>query len=131
MPGSPKRGGERHGGVNTAAAPHAPGDVSVARGNFYLSREICETYLPGVLSVALMVRDEEVMIVPLIGQSAGGLLLKQRNARGDRVIHAQEFFRSRNLPEEFEARTVPVRWSREAAALAVGGLLVDVRVRNR
>jgi len=115
--------------VNTADALHAPADVSVARGNFYLSREICETYLPGVLSVALLVRDEEVMIVPLIGQSVGGLLLKQRNARGDRVIHAQEFFRSRNLPEELEARTVPVRWSREAAALVVSDLLVDVRVR--
>jgi hypothetical protein len=115
--------------VNAADPTRTPGEVSIARGNVYLSREICETYLPGVLSVALMVREEEVMIVPLIGQSAGGLLLKQRNARGDRVIHAQEFFRSRNLPEEFEARSVPVRWSREAAALVIGGLLVDVRVR--
>lgn len=109
--------------MNDAAAPPAPAAVSVARGNFYLSRELCDTYLPGVLSVALLVRDEEVMIVPLIGQSAGGLLLKQRNARGDRVIHAQEFFRNRNLPEAFEPRTVPVRWSREAAALVVAGLL--------
>jgi hydrogenase maturation protease len=107
----------------------APAEVSIARGNFYLSREICETYLPGVSSVALLVRDEEIMIVPLIQQSAGGLLLKQRNARGDRVIHAQEFFRSRSLPEEFEVRSVPVRWSAEAAALVVGGLLVDMRVR--
>jgi hypothetical protein len=82
-----------------------------------------------VSSVALLVRDEQIMIVPLIQQSAGGLLLKQRNARGDRVIHAQEFFRSRNLAEEFEVRSVPVRWSAEAAALVVGGLLVDMRVR--
>jgi hypothetical protein len=50
------------------------------------------------------------------------LLLKQRNARGDRVIHAQEFFRSRNLPEQIESRSVPARWSAEAAALIVSGL---------
>jgi hypothetical protein len=107
--------------VNTAHASHVPVEVCVARGNFYLSREICDTYLPGVLSVALLVREEQVMIVPLIQQSAGGLLLKQRNARGDRVIHAQEFFRSRNLPEEFEMRAMPAHWSSEAAALAVCG----------
>jgi hypothetical protein len=114
--------------MNGAERVCTPHEVSVARGNFYLSREICETYLPGVQSVAVLVRDEEVMIVPLIPQSAGGLLLKQRNARGDRVIHAQEFFRSRHLPEEFEVRSVPVRWSSESAALVVDGLLVDVRV---
>jgi len=97
-------------------------EVVVARGNFYLSREVCESYLPGIASVALLARDDEVMIVPLTRDSAGGLLLKQRNARGDRVIHAQEFFRSRNLPEQIESRSVPARWSAEAAALIVSGL---------
>ncbi len=115
--------------MNTVATTREPHEVSVARGNLYLSREICETYLPGVLAVALLMRDEEIMIVPLIQPSAGGLLLKQRNARGDCVIHAQEFFRSRDLPEEFEARSAPVHWSSEAAALVVRGLLGDVRVR--
>jgi hypothetical protein len=97
-------------------------EISVARGNLYLPREICDTYLPGVASVALLLRDGQVMIVPLSQQSAGGLLLKQRNARGDRVIHAQEFFRSKDLPEDFESRTMPVYWSRESAALVVSGL---------
>jgi hypothetical protein len=100
----------------------AAAEISVVRGNLYLTREICDKYLPGVASVALLMRDEEVLIVPLIQQSAGGLLLKQRNARGDRVIHAQEFFRNAGLPEEFESRTVPVHWSRESAALVVAGL---------
>jgi len=59
------------------------------------------------------------MIVPLIRESAGGLLLKQRNARGDRVIHAQEFFRHYNLPEEAEPRALRAHWSRERAAVVV------------
>lgn len=96
----------------------------MARGNFYLPREICEAYLPDAASVALVLRDGEVMIVPLTREAAGGLLLKQRNARGDRVIHAQEFFRNKNLPEEFEARTMPVYWRSDSAALVVDGLKV-------
>jgi hypothetical protein len=77
---------------------------------------------PGIVSVALLLRDDEVMIVPLTGQSAGGLLLNQRNARGDRVILAQECFRNRDFPEEFEMRTVPVYWRQDSAALIVRGL---------
>jgi hypothetical protein len=57
--------------------------------------------------------------VPLIRDSAGGLLLKQRNARGDRVIHAQEFFRHCDLPEDAEPRTLRAQWSRDRAALVV------------
>jgi hypothetical protein len=110
--------------LNAAYTRGNPPEVSVARGNFYLSREICDTYLPGVESVALLVRDDEVMIVPLARQSAGGLLLKQRNARGDRVIHAQEFFRAKNLPEDFELRKMPVHWSPRSAALVVSGLTI-------
>jgi len=94
-------------------------EIAVGRGNFYLPREICETYLPGVAAVAVLLRDGEVMIVPLIQQSAGGLLLKQRNSRGDRVIHAQEFFRSHDLAEDFALRSIPVHWSQEFAALVV------------
>lgn len=93
----------------------------IARGNFYLTREICDTYLPGILSVALIARDGVVLIVPLTKDSAGGLLLKQRNARGDRVLHAQEFLREKGYPEEFEPRTAMVRWKPESAALAIEG----------
>jgi hydrogenase maturation protease len=100
----------------------AQANISVARGNLYLPKEICDAYLPGVESVALLMRDGQVMIMPLTQQSAGGLLLKQRNARGDRVIHAQEFFRSRELAEDFDMRTVPVHWNQESAALVVSGL---------
>jgi hydrogenase maturation protease len=93
--------------------------VSVAKGNFYLSRELCDAWLSGVASVALLMQGEDVMIVPLIRDSAGGLLLKQRNARGDRVIHAQEFFRHCNLPEDAEPRTLRAHWSCDRAALVV------------
>jgi len=96
-------------------------EISIAQGNLYLSRELCETYLRGAVSVALLAREQNVLIVPLTQQSGGGLLLKQRNARGDRVIHAQEFFRDQGFLEDFEERSAAVLWSSEAAALVVSG----------
>jgi hypothetical protein len=102
-----------------------PQEIIVAQGNFYLPREICDTYLRGVVSVALLLRGNDVLIVPLTPQSGGGLLLKQKNARGDRVIHAQEFFRDKGLLEDFEQRVVAVAWSSEKAALVVTGLQGD------
>lgn len=96
--------------------------VVVAHGSFYLSRELCDTYFRGVESVALLAREQNVLIVPLTQQSGGGLLLKQRNARGDRVIHAQEFFRDKGFLEDFEERSASVHWSRESAALVITGL---------
>lgn len=96
--------------------------VSVVRGNLYLTRETCDSYLPGIQSVALIAREEMVMIVPLTQESGGGLLLKIRNAHGDRVIHAQEFFRAQGLVEDFQERAVPVHWSNELAALVVAGI---------
>lgn len=96
--------------------------VSVVRGNLYLTRETCDIYFPGIQSVALISREDKVMVMPLTQESGGGLLLKIRNVRGDRVIHAQEFFRAQGLVEDFQERTVPVHWSSELAALVIAGI---------
>lgn len=95
------------------------GEVIIARGNLYLSRELCEMYFAGITAVALLRRGDTILVAPLIPDSAGGLLLKQRNARGDRVIHAQEFIRLNGIAEHFERRAVPTRWHPQAAALLI------------
>jgi hypothetical protein len=96
--------------------------VTIARGNIYVPREVCETYFKNIECVALMPHEEGVLLIPLIQQSAGGLLLKIKNLRGDRVIHAQEFWRQHNYTEEFAERTYPVCWNRERAALLIVGI---------
>ena len=93
--------------------------VGVAGGNLYLSRETCAAHLPGAASVALLHRDGRLWIVPLAPDSAGGLLLKVRNARGDRVVHAQEFFRQHGFAEDFAEVRCAARWDAAAAALVV------------
>lgn len=105
-------------------APEQVGAASVivARANLYLAREVCDAHLAGVQAVALLERDHQAFIVPLAPGSAGGVLLKLRNRHGDRVIHAQEFFRTHGYLEDFEQRCCPLQWNAELAALAIRGL---------
>ena len=96
--------------------------ISAARGNIYLPKEVCEVYFKGIESVALLPHSEGMLIIPLIQQAAGGSLLKVKNLRGDRVIHAQEFWRQNGYAEEFEERQFAVRWESQRAALLVLGI---------
>jgi hypothetical protein len=91
--------------------------VRIARGSIYLDRDLCERYLPAVAAVALLARDDKTFMLPLHGPTAGGLLLKVRNARGDRVVHATEFLQSQGITPDAPERSVLVQWAAE-----IGGL---------
>jgi hypothetical protein len=104
-------------------SPADPLEVTIARGNIYLAREVYDSYFKDVECLALMPDEEGVLLIPLIQQSAGGLLLKVKNLRGDRVVHAQEFWRLHGYAEEFAERAYKVRWKQDRAALLLIGLL--------
>lgn len=91
--------------------------VRILRGSIYIDRELYEQYMPEVSCVATVSRDGQVYILPLRGPAPGGSLLKVRNARGDRVVHADEFLNTLGLPAEAPERCVPVRWIAEMAGL--------------
>jgi hydrogenase maturation protease len=92
-------------------------EVRIAHGSIYLDRDLCERYLPDVVMVALLVRAGKTFILPLRGPVAGGLLLKVRNARGDRVVHAAEFLSALGISPDAPGRQVLVQWAPE-----IGGL---------
>lgn len=96
--------------------------VRIARGSFYLDHELCELYLPGIKSIAPLSREGQVYLLPLLGTAAGGLLLKLRNVRGDRVVHAPEYLRALGIDAEAPERSVPVRWISELGGLLLEGL---------
>ncbi len=115
------------------AIAHDPGllySAGVAGAHLYLSREACEHHLPGVESVALLRRGDWLMIVPLTRASGGGLLLKLRNARGDRVIAAHEFFRTNGFAEDPTLRRVAMAWDSDSAALALSGIPLAPRAES-
>jgi len=77
------------------------GHVQVRDGRLHIPGQVYERVLLNCPSVALLVRDGRWQLLPLFG-GAGGLLIKMRNARGDRVVEAQEFLRSQGFEQGHE-----------------------------
>jgi hypothetical protein len=80
-------------------------------GRLYITREVHDACLAGCPALALLARDGQWLLLPLLG-GAGGLQVKIRNARGDRVVESQEFFRRQGLeddgaPRDFVLAAVP------------------------
>ena len=88
----------------------------VHRGNIYVPAGIYGKYFHGVEAVALVSRDNAIVLMPLHGEGGGGLLLKVKNTRGDRVIHAREFLSSIGIREDM-AFDAEFRWDSELTGL--------------
>ena len=66
-------------------------------------------------AVIAMPRDRELWVMPVSNRASGGLLLKQRNARGDRSVLVWHV-----LPDEASLEgSRPARWDPERAALRI------------
>jgi len=96
--------------------------VSVGDGRVLVPHETYELYLGGASAAALIERDGQVLLLPLHGPVAGGMLLKQRNLRGDRVMLASDFLASRGLGPQAREREFGVHWLAQAGALLIEGL---------
>ncbi len=90
--------------------------VILRNGNLYLSAQLYTAYFPGIQTVILLDKSPYIVIMPVHQAGAGGLLMKIRNAKGDRVVHALEFFRQLGLDGESES-VLRVVWDSEYAAL--------------
>jgi hypothetical protein len=55
-----------------------------------------------VASVALLRRNDDLVILPVAHAESGGFYIKQTNARGDRAIHAADFFRLNEIDETID-----------------------------
>lgn len=93
--------------------------ITIGRGNIYIPLKTYNAYLKTIEAVALLPHEDGILIFPLIQGSSGGLLLKIRNLAGDRLVHAQEFFRNNGYVEDFDERAADVRWLTDRAALLV------------
>lgn len=84
-------------------------------GNLYLDSDLYETYFKSIDAVVLLRRDATFLLMP-VQQSGGGLLLKIRNAKGDRVVHAAEFFQNHGVNVS-KQHVLNVEWNPDYAAL--------------
>lgn len=96
--------------------------VRIGDGRIVLPRATYEVYMAGASSAALIERDGQACLLPLSGPVAGGLLLKQRNLEGDRVLLGEDFLAARGLGRFSAEREFAVRWLADAGALLIEGL---------
>lgn len=96
--------------------PHTRPDAVVeltADGYLRLSAELAAGRFPSDAAAATL-RDGELWLYPLRGPSSGGLLLKQRNAAGDRALLVREV-----LGDDVPAGTLPASWDDDNKALRI------------
>jgi len=66
--------------------------------------------------VIVLIRDRRLMILPVHQATAGGCLLKRRNAAGDRVAQARDVFLDRGLAQ-LAIADLPASWVSAEGAL--------------
>lgn len=96
--------------------------VFIGDGRVVVPVATYDLYLAGASSAALVERDGQIFLVPLHGPTAGGMLLKQRNVLGDRVLLAADFLAERGLGRFTPERPCAVRWMAEAGGLLIEGM---------
>jgi hydrogenase maturation protease len=97
---------------------YRPAQVRISSGNLFFDRALYQRHLQGTASIALVREAQQVMIFPLHAVEHGGLLLKQRNADGDRIVHAQAFFRDNDL-QDSAAQPLDAVWDAQKSALVM------------
>jgi hypothetical protein len=88
--------------------PESTSSIWLCNGRLHLTCAAYERHLSGCVAVALLARDREWLLLPLHA-GAGGLQVKLRNARGDRVVESQEFFRSQGIEDSDEIQPLDLR----------------------
>lgn len=86
-----------------------PREIELRDGRLHIPHAIYDELFEACVAVALLAREDGWWLLPLRG-GAGGLQMKIRNARGDRVIESQEFFRSQGLDDSANTQRLLLRF---------------------
>ncbi len=95
--------------------------IALRGGSLYVDAATFARFLPEREAVTLFRRDDDLYVVPLLDSALGGFLCKRRTAAGDRVVHAEDFFRENGLDDRGE-RLLDATWREDVAALVVPGV---------
>ena len=104
-----------------AAARHATRPdtaVELVRGSLRIPASTYATYFESRDGALFMLHEGRLVVIP-VDPREGGVLLKQRNAVGDRVVDAGEFLRAHGLDDQGTHRCA-AQW-----VSSVGGLAIE------
>lgn len=98
-------------------------NLSIRNGHLHCPATVHRYYLHGIGSVALLPQQQDLLVLPLMGSSVGGVLVKQRNSEGDCTIALDEILQRHTLCPSLRgpatAKLLGVRWDTERAALVL------------
>lgn len=103
--------------------------VTVKRGSVYLPKGVYERYFAGLEGVALQRAGDDLIVLPVRHAPSGGYLLKRRNAIGDRVVSAADFFRAHGVEDERELHP-ETSWDVTASGLRASGVFAGAPTTN-
>ncbi|HRH43089.1 MAG TPA: hypothetical protein PKY82_15775 [Pyrinomonadaceae bacterium] len=83
------------------------------QGYLILPQTVATQYFSENVCVAIW-REPELWILPIYSSNAGGFLLKQRNALGDRSVLIHEV-----LPNGWKSGTYPTFWDAENGSMRI------------
>jgi len=86
------------------------------RGSLLLAQSDYARHFNGLDSVVLLRDGSDLLVLPVHRAAAGGYILKLRNAAGDRIVSAADFFRSNGICDE-DDRALTAVWDEARAAL--------------
>jgi|GEM_PF-991742 hypothetical protein len=107
--------------IHSANGPTSESDakgVTIGRGNIYIESGVYLRYFNDIETIALLPSGDQFLILPIFSQASGGRILKLRNSRGDRVVHAADFLREHGI-EDDKVLQCYYHWDSAAAALVV------------
>lgn len=91
--------------------------ITIKRGSLHVPKEIYEQFFDANEGAVLFDRGERLDVLP-VSSTSGGVLVKQRNLRGDRAIDATEFLRTRGW-DDWGEYVCDTRWDAELGALSL------------
>lgn len=94
-----------------------PMTLEIRRGSIQLPAALYDRYFGGRDGALLLTREDDLCVMP-VESVAGGLMVKQRNSRGDRSVDASEFLRKMDWPTE-RAMCCASHWDAELGALVL------------
>ncbi len=98
------------------------------RDQLYIEAQAFDLHLASVRCVALLRDGGDCLIMPLASAEAGGFYIKQVNARGDRAIHAADFFRLNGVDDA--ADIILDAWPQSAiAGFVIRSLFADTQTK--
>jgi len=94
----------------------APLQVWLRQRRLYMARTAYDTHFGGGASVILLRQGADLLVLPVRHAASGGYVLKIRNAAGDRVVDAGDYFRDQGLADNAEWQAA-YSWCDKAAGL--------------